>query len=130
MYTPVCFIATAWPYDPVELAEAIISEVQETGQSRTRSVFCPSFCPLLPPMPLLTPVPGGSQVHPANHTDDVYVPFAVGRPGRGAERQADRADLCELGRGERQDLPHGKPWRNFGKRIPDEPATASDENRD
>ncbi|GAA5928362.1 hypothetical protein JCM1841_003541 [Sporobolomyces salmonicolor] len=32
----LCFIATAWPYDPVELVEAIVSEVQETGQSRTR----------------------------------------------------------------------------------------------
>lgn len=32
----VCFIATAWPYDPVELVEALVSEVQETGQSRTR----------------------------------------------------------------------------------------------
>ncbi|GAA6053588.1 hypothetical protein JCM3770_001540, partial [Rhodotorula araucariae] len=34
----LCFIATAWPYDPVELTEAIVSEVQETGQSRTRFV--------------------------------------------------------------------------------------------
>ncbi|GAA5873616.1 hypothetical protein JCM3774_004992 [Rhodotorula dairenensis] len=34
----LCFIATAWPYDPVELTEAIISELQETGQSRTRYV--------------------------------------------------------------------------------------------
>ncbi|GAA5929557.1 putative tRNA acetyltransferase [Sporobolomyces koalae] len=34
----LCFIATAWPYDPVELVEAIVSEVQETGQSRTRYV--------------------------------------------------------------------------------------------
>ncbi|GAA5965809.1 hypothetical protein JCM8115_003011 [Rhodotorula mucilaginosa] len=34
----LCFIATAWPYDPVELTEAIIAEVQETGQSRTRYV--------------------------------------------------------------------------------------------
>ena len=32
----VCFIAIAWPYDPVELVEALVSEVQETGQSRTR----------------------------------------------------------------------------------------------
>ncbi|GAA5891575.1 hypothetical protein JCM6882_004514 [Rhodosporidiobolus microsporus] len=30
------FIATAWPYDPVELVEAIVSEVQETGVSRTQ----------------------------------------------------------------------------------------------
>ncbi|GAA5957058.1 hypothetical protein JCM3765_005393 [Sporobolomyces pararoseus] len=34
----LCFIAIAWPYDPVELVEAIVSEVQETGQSRTRYV--------------------------------------------------------------------------------------------
>ncbi|GAA5984912.1 hypothetical protein JCM10908_002447 [Rhodotorula pacifica] len=34
----LCFIATAWPYDPVELTEAIVAEVQETGQSRTRYV--------------------------------------------------------------------------------------------
>ncbi|GAA5913412.1 hypothetical protein JCM5296_000906 [Sporobolomyces johnsonii] len=34
----LCFIATAWPYDPVELVEALVSEVQETGQSRTRFV--------------------------------------------------------------------------------------------
>ncbi|GAA5838698.1 hypothetical protein JCM5353_000858 [Sporobolomyces roseus] len=34
----LCFIATAWPYDPVELVEALVSEVQETGQSRTRYV--------------------------------------------------------------------------------------------
>lgn len=34
----VCFIATAWPYDPVELTEALVAEVQETGQSRTRYV--------------------------------------------------------------------------------------------
>lgn len=39
----VCFIAIAWPYDPVELVEAIVSEVQETGQSRTRCVLTPSF---------------------------------------------------------------------------------------
>ena len=44
----MCFIATAWPYDPVELTEAIIAEVQETGQSRTRFVLplpSPSFSP-------------------------------------------------------------------------------------
>lgn len=40
----MCFIATAWPYDPVELTEAIISEVQETGQSRTRFVPPPLPC--------------------------------------------------------------------------------------
>ncbi|TNY18305.1 hypothetical protein DMC30DRAFT_355713 [Rhodotorula diobovata] len=34
----LCFIATAWPYDPVELTEALVAEVQETGQSRTRFV--------------------------------------------------------------------------------------------
>ncbi|KAJ8292497.1 THUMP domain-containing protein 1 [Rhodotorula toruloides] len=34
----LCFIATAWPHDPVELTEAIVSEVQETGQARTRFV--------------------------------------------------------------------------------------------
>ncbi|GAA5973146.1 hypothetical protein JCM11641_006292 [Rhodosporidiobolus odoratus] len=30
------FIATAWPYDPVELTEAIISDVMATGNARTR----------------------------------------------------------------------------------------------
>jgi hypothetical protein len=35
----VCFIATAWPYDPVELTEAIVIEIQETAVSRTRCVF-------------------------------------------------------------------------------------------
>ncbi|GAA6007088.1 hypothetical protein JCM10207_001502 [Rhodosporidiobolus poonsookiae] len=34
----LCFIATAWPYDPVELTEALVSEVQETGVARTRFV--------------------------------------------------------------------------------------------
>ncbi|KAK4691510.1 tRNA acetyltransferase TAN1, partial [Phenoliferia sp. Uapishka_3] len=30
------FMSIAWPYDPVELAEAMVMEVQETGVSRTR----------------------------------------------------------------------------------------------
>ncbi|ORY84636.1 hypothetical protein BCR35DRAFT_351747 [Leucosporidium creatinivorum] len=30
------FIATAWPYDPVELTEAIVREIQETAVSHTR----------------------------------------------------------------------------------------------
>ncbi|KAL8276919.1 hypothetical protein RQP46_010647 [Phenoliferia psychrophenolica] len=30
------FMSVAWPYDPVELVEAIVMEVQETGISRTR----------------------------------------------------------------------------------------------
>lgn len=30
-------MSIAWPYDPVELVEAIVMEVQETGISRTRS---------------------------------------------------------------------------------------------
>lgn len=36
LWRAVCFIATAWPYDPVELTQAIIAQVRETGQSRTR----------------------------------------------------------------------------------------------
>ncbi|BGP19124.1 hypothetical protein JCM10213_005635 [Rhodosporidiobolus nylandii] len=32
----LCFIATAWPYDPVELTEAIVKQVQDTGVSQTR----------------------------------------------------------------------------------------------
>ncbi|GAA6039299.1 hypothetical protein JCM8097_003251 [Rhodosporidiobolus ruineniae] len=40
----LCFIATAWPYDPVELTEAIVAEVQETGIARTR--FAQRFSPI------------------------------------------------------------------------------------
>ena len=35
----MAFIAIARPYDPVELAEAIVLEIQESGVSRARYVL-------------------------------------------------------------------------------------------
>lgn len=32
------FIAMAWPYDPVEITQAIVTRIQQTGIVRTRSV--------------------------------------------------------------------------------------------
>lgn len=35
-FLAVCFVATAWPYDPVELTESIVTELQATAVSQTR----------------------------------------------------------------------------------------------